>query len=90
MYKVGDIVKIDLNAIFKYNNTNKIPTWYSYESFTIVKLNYGNNISSSNFNNINVHLDRNLQHSDNIIWVGYLILDIMAMRKNKLERLSNV
>ena len=81
-FKVGDIIKMDLKLIMKNNLTKNMAIWYSDESYTIIdtsRLLYDNLVS----------LDRKLQNiKDNIIWSGYLILDIPAMRRKKLERLG--
>jgi len=82
MFKVGDIVKMDLNKI---NDThNKKPTWYTDKSFTIIS------IPEIYDYNTNVQVDISVEYEIDLIWNGYLILDIAAMRRKKLERLKDV
>lgn len=75
-FKVGDIVKIDSNAILKV--WSYIPGWYSSKkSFKIV-----------NTNNANIVLDSSPTNTKSMsIYYGYLKLDVVSMRKEKLEKL---
>jgi len=78
MYKVSDIIKLDLNAILEV--WTEIPFWYSNESYCITKVGLNT-----------VFLDRPLLNLDLYeICVMYIKLDISKIRKDKLNKLSLV
>jgi len=88
MFKVGDIVKfIDLKILVDFN-ASYIPSWYSTESFEVIAIGV-NEIWSET-----VFLDRDLKGINegpkNRIWSNFLELDIITMRKKKLEKLKQI
>jgi len=92
-FKIGDIVKMDLDFVKKFAVVPEAPPWYSEENYIIIDgpKPYNEFDKSNPSAAINVLLYRNLPNcADGLIWSGYLKLDIIAMRRNKLERLNNV
>ena len=92
-FKVGDLVKMDLDSIIKHNNNGKIfqvPIWYSNRSFTVKKFSYMN--SKLITDTIFIYEDGgdNNFYGTEIteIWCEYLMFDIMAIRRKKLEQLG--
>jgi len=82
-FKVGDIVKMDLKKITKWSS---IPEWYSTETFTIKKFH-----KSKLTGNIVAHLDKKLPNRNaSTIWVEFLSLDILTIRKMKLKKLTQL
>jgi len=82
MFKVGDIVKYDLNGILTFYKKDEMPRWYdSKKRFTVFE------DMCDNFSNVFVKTNSGTK---TIIWCDFLMLDICAMRRNKLKRLSNV
>jgi len=78
-FKVGDIVKLDSNAIL--NTWKYLPDWYSNKkNFKIITANYTNIVLDSSPTNTN----------SNSIWYGFLKLDVAAMRRKKLEKIRNI
>jgi len=78
-FKVGDVVKIDLEKVFKYTD-GKMPLWYSSECFIIYSiLPYDMAI-----------LNKELPFANHsTICTMYLSLDIKTIRKEKLDKLYN-
>lgn len=97
MFNVGDLVKINLNYILSISG-GLVPSWYSSDSFEIIKINY----TVDNFGDLElignrtVLIDKMLIIDNfscgNEICVDYLILDTSAIRRKKLKQLevSNV
>lgn len=77
-FSIGDIVKIDRSYF-----DGKLPYWYTSDSFEI--LSFMNN----NFEEVEISkwLEFDVSYS-NHVYVKFLMLDIIAMRKKKLERLG--
>jgi len=89
MYKVGDLVKMDLNIIMKL--IGRIPYWYCDKTFKVIattdiKGGYGTH-QSILLEGFNVNSNNK---NDNTIYGPYLKYDLVTMRKLKLESLSNV
>jgi len=84
MFKVGDIVKLNLESILKY--TIDKPIWYVKDGFEILKVTDYDTIFLNEFGGV----EKNKTDSDfNEIHVEFVELDIKAMRRKKLERLYN-
>lgn len=86
MYKVGDLVKINLEYIKSMSYRKLIPKWYTSESFEIISIDYTCGYSGHAYLNRNI-----LGYIDgNRINIAFIMIDIIAMRKKKLEVLNNV
>jgi len=85
MFKVGDIVKMDLDIIMKYNPSKDSRKWYSDKSFTIIGITGDSVLLNEDITHYKVYGANN-----NLIWKEFIKLDIVAMRKKKLERLKDV
>lgn len=87
-FNIGDIVKMDLEKIRKNTfSSYSTPAWYSTKSYTIIdgpkELGSGGPMV--------IYVNEIIPNSlSNTIWIGFLSFDIIAMRRKKLERISNV
>jgi len=83
--RVGDIVNIDLEYIESIVHKGYIPEWYTSDSFEVMCVGY----TSECVDQV-AYLDRNISPYDNKnrINVKCLKLNISAMRKKKLNKLS--
>lgn len=82
-FKIGDIVRLDLEKIKKL--VTYTPDWYSNESLTIIKFR-----RKKTSGNIVAHFDKKLQSGSGTAWIGFLMLDILEMRKKKLKKLDQL
>ena len=82
-FKRGDIIKMDLEKILELILYK--PIWYTDKSYTIIKFR-----KKKTSGNILAHLDVKLPTGEETVWIKFVKLDIIAMRKKKLERLNNV
>jgi len=88
-FKVGDIVRVDLEKVFKYTN-GRIPNWYSDDIYTIVSIkNDIFNPITGKYHNVGmVVVDKLFPNCITAeIWETYISLDIKEMRKRKLIKI---
>jgi len=73
MFKIGDVVKM--------KNRCKMYSWYTPDSFQVVK------IESKNVFEVNINFKSNYNYFGNTIHIDFIEIDIPKNRKQKLKEL---
>lgn len=87
-FKVGDIVKYDTEYILSFHD-GILPKWYNRRSrFIVYDGKLGENDSCSNVTVYRMSKSSSKNIYTDIIWCGFLKLDISYIRKTKLEKIN--